>query len=151
MPRERCDMPSRDQPRAGDEAALLVQRATIERGSPRARPLASKPQPLGILPSLWFWRELWRTEPQLHMFFTLLWTMVNAPLVFLIVMYLRPFWLAVMAMVLIPIVSMGLAEKALRLLVVRRRRSLSARLGTAAPKLPTGIGAHRSDPAGERQ
>lgn len=135
-------MPSRNQPRATDEMALtLHERATVERDSHQSRPLTSKPQPLYILPSFWFWQELWRTEPQLYMFFTFLWTIVNAPLVFLIVMYLRPFWLAAMAMFLIPIVSMGLVEKSLRLLVViRRRRLTAARRYDAQGELPANVG-----------
>jgi len=86
----------------------------------------SKPQPLGILPSFGFWHELWRTEPQLNMFFTLLWVTVNAPLVFLVIRYLPPSWLSLSLVVLLPLFSMGLVEKWLRFLVVRRRRRWTA-------------------------
>ncbi|MDC0666310.1 hypothetical protein [Nannocystis radixulma] len=108
------------------------ERATSERDSTRPRSLMRKPQPLGILPSLWFWQELWRTEPRLHLFFTLLWTMVNAPLVYLVLAYLPPSWLAVSLGFLFPILSMGLVERWLRLLVARRRRLMAAR--THAPR-----------------
>lgn len=112
--------PSQSLPHATDETAL-----TPSAREPRPRSLMSKPQPLGFLPSVGFWHDLWRTEPQLHTFFTLLWVTVNAPLVFLILRYLPPSWLSLSLVVLLPLLSMGVVEKWLRSLIVRRRRQLA--------------------------
>lgn len=60
------------------------------------------------------------------MFFTLLWVTLNAPLVFLALRYLSPSWLSLSLVIVLPAISMGLVEKWLRFLVVRRRRQLTA-------------------------
>lgn len=119
-------MPSRIDQRTTDEVALAAREpAALERDSRRPRSLMSKPQPLGILPSVGFWQDLWRTDPPLYMFFALLCVTLNAPLVFLILRYLPPSWLSVSLVVVLPIISTGVAEKWLRFLVVRRRRRLT--------------------------
>lgn len=118
---------SQSDPRAPEGAALgSHEREALDRKSCLPRSLMSKPQPLGILPSLWFWREIRRSEPRLHLFFTLLWAFLVAPLVFLGIVYLQPAWLSAISVFLISILGGGAIEKWLRLLVVRRRHLIAA-------------------------
>lgn len=111
---ENSDMPSSTQKdsRTSDETALTA---------------LFKRQPLGILPSARFWREIWRTEPQLQLYFTLLWAILVAPFIFLCIVYLQPTWLSAISVFLISILGGGAIEKLLRFLVVRRRRLMAAR------------------------
>lgn len=123
---EREGMPVNENQRSTAENALATRdRASAVRGARRS--LMSKPQPLGILPSFGFWQELWRTDPQLHLFFTLMWATLNAPFVYLTLRYLSPSWLSLILVLSLPVLSMGVAERWLRFLVVRRRRSIAAR------------------------
>ncbi|WAS90464.1 hypothetical protein [Nannocystis punicea] len=108
-------------PRTIETLMRARERAVMGRESRRPRPLMSKPQRFGILPSYWFWNELHRTDPMVAAFFTILWSVVNVPFAFLIFTYVRPSWLSVGLLGLSSVLSMGLAEKWLRRLIVRRR------------------------------
>lgn len=99
----------------------------IERAPGISRRLMSQRQPLGILPTLWFWREIRRTDRKLHVFVTLLWALVVAPLVFLCVWALPPTWASVLAVFAISILGGGLIEKLLRLVISRQRHLLANR------------------------
>lgn len=110
-------------PRAADEMAL-----TRREQAAVGRPLMSKPQFLGILPSFWFWQALWKSEPELTKFFTLLWLLLTAPFIFLNSVYVQPFWLSGVLAPLILILGMGLTEKWLRHRIVKKRRLVAARL-----------------------
>lgn len=108
-----------------ETVSLAREHAALDSDSPR--PLMSKPQPLGILPSFWFWHDLWRTDPMLGQFFVLLCALMHAPFVYIFIVYLPPSWLPVGLMGLTYVLSMGLVEKWLRFRVTRRRRLTLAR------------------------
>ena len=87
----------------------------------------SQRQSLGFLPSNRFWRELWKTEPQLQMYFVALQTMIVAPFAYLCIVYIQPSWLSALLVVLGTFLGGGVAERLLRLWVVRSARLTAAR------------------------
>ncbi|MBZ5709527.1 hypothetical protein [Nannocystis pusilla] len=87
--------------------------------------LMSRPQPLGLLPTLWFWRELRTERPVLSMLvgsFMAAFSMGivailqaaggSLPVVFAVAMGL-------------PYLALGIVERGLRWVVLRRRRALA--------------------------
>lgn len=84
--------------------------------------LMSKPQALGILPSIRFWREIQKSEPGLHLFVTFAWAMFVMPIVLLCAMFVPPFWPSAITIVLVSTLATGVLEKLLRRTIVRRRR-----------------------------
>lgn len=84
----------------------------------------TRPQPLGVLPTLWFWREVRVERPVIGtltgLFMgvfavavgqLLLAVGVSLPVVFIAALFL-------------PLLGLGLVERGLRVMVVRRRRAL---------------------------
>lgn len=92
-------------------------------GGPRH--LMSRPQRLGVLPTLWFWRDVRTEHPVIGMLIggavgvfavvvgkLLLVAGLNLPLVFVMALFL-------------PLFGLGTVERGLRHLIVRRRRMLT--------------------------
>ncbi len=85
----------------------------------------SRPQPLVILPTLWFWSQIRRTEPRLHVFTTFLWSLLFVPLSLIAFTFVQPLWVQAIAVSATAFLSAGIVEKALRTLILRRRRALA--------------------------
>ena len=86
--------------------------------------LMSRPQPLGVLPTLWFWREV-RTERPLVGIATGLFMGVFA----LVMSQTFLVWLslpvAFLVALFLPYFALGLVERGLRRMVLHRRRTLA--------------------------
>lgn len=97
-----------------------------------ARSLMDKPQPLGFLPTWWFWRELYREQR-----FRTLMALLTLPAWGLILVW----WTYVGTSFLIPVlllyVAEGIVEKFVRREIVRRRKRAS--LGRPSPQLGTAL------------
>lgn len=96
--------------------------------------LMSRPQRLGILPTLWFWRDVRTDKPVVGMV-TGLFTGVFAMLVgrmLLVAGVSLP--LAFVAALFLPTLGLGIIERGLRRMVIRRRRALVR--GMSAGELP---------------
>lgn len=100
--------------------------------------LMSRPQPLGVLPTLWFWRELRTERPLLSMLVGLFMGAfgVSASLTFLAAGVSVP--MGFIATLSLPYFALGILERCLRRAVLRRRRALaqSDSPGELPPALP---------------
>lgn len=95
-------VPQKDAPAYATKAALdLSKRQGIFRSNPT-------------------WREIWKAEPRLKMYFVVIQTVIVAPLVYLIYAYLPPSWLSVVLIFLGSFIGGAVTERLLRLWVVRR-------------------------------
>lgn len=107
--------------RGGDDHVAVV-----------ARSLMDKPQPLGFLPTWWFWRELYR-ERRFRALMALLtlpaWVVTLAWWTFIGDSFLAP--------VLLVYLTEGLVEKFVRRELLRRRMALLAETETAPGRLPS--------------
>lgn len=101
-----------------DPAGLLARRQ-------HDRFLMTRPQPLGLLPTLWFWREVRVDRPVIGTLMglfmgvfavavgqLLLAVGVSLPVVFIAALFL-------------PLLGLGLVERGLRVMTERRRRALT--------------------------
>ena len=100
-----------------------------------ARSLMDKPQPLGFLPTWWFWRELYRERR-----FRVLMAVLTLPAWGLTLAWWTFIGNSFLAPVLLVYLVEGLVEKLVRREIVRRRTALLAEpsLGRdpAVPRLP---------------
>lgn len=94
----------------------------------------------GLFQSNRIWRELWKAEPQLQMYYVALQTVIVSPFYLLCFVYVRPFWLSLLVIALCTFLGGGVAEMVLRLWVLRRARLTAARShddeATIAPAEP---------------
>lgn len=89
------------------------------------RRLMSRPQPLGVLPTWWFWRDLRDERPLLGASIGALVGVFTAVISWVLVtagVYLP---LALVVAICAPMLGLGILERALRRAVRRRRRHLS--------------------------
>lgn len=70
------------------------------------------------------WRELWKVAPQVQMYYVALQAVIVSPCVYLILVYLQPSWLSVVLIFLVTFIGGGVAERILRLYILRRARLL---------------------------
>lgn len=93
----------------------------------------SRPQPLGVLPTLWFWREV-RTERPLVGIATGLFMGVFVLVVSQTLLVRISLPVAFIVVLFLPYLALGLVERGLRWMVLRRRRALAR--GGPREKLP---------------
>lgn len=97
--------------------------------------LMSRPQPLGVLPTLWFWRDVRVDKPVVGML-TGLFTGIFAVLVgqwILAAGVSLP--VAFIAALFLPTLGLGIVERGLRRMVLQRRRALTRGMSAAPPRL----------------
>ena len=110
--------------RAVTTPARFEDRSLAHPRDDETRFLMSRPQPFVILPTMWFWSQLRRTEPRLHVFTTLLWALLFIPLSLVAFTMIQPLWAQAIAVSATVFLSAGIVEKALRVQILRRRRAL---------------------------
>ena len=87
--------------------------------------MMSRPQPLGVLPTLWFWRELRTERPLLSMLVGLFMGMFSMGVVWLLQAVGGSLSIVFMMGMGLPYLALGILERALRWAVLRRRRALA--------------------------
>lgn len=87
------------------------------------RSLMSRPQRLGILPTLWFWREVGAERPMLGILIGVPLGVFTAVVGALLLELAGP--IAFIAAPLVPLLGFGIIERGLRRLVLRRRHALA--------------------------
>lgn len=109
--------------------------------------LMSRPQPLGVLPTLWFWRELGTDRPLLNMLVGLLMGVLGASVSWALLAAGVGVPVGLLVTLSLPYLTLGLLERGLRWGVLRRRRAL-AHAVTRGELRPTAPADHAS---GERR
>lgn len=89
-----------------------------------ARSLMDKPQPLGFLPTWWFWRELYREQR-----FRGLMAVLTLPAWGLTLLWWTFIGSSLLAPVILVYLTEGLVEKAVRREILRRRTAVLAGSG----------------------
>lgn len=87
--------------------------------------MMSRPQPLGVLPTLWFWRELRTERPLLSMLVGLFMGVFSMGIVWLLQIAGSGLPVVFTVGMGLPYFSLGILERTLRWAVLRRRRALA--------------------------
>lgn len=98
---------------------------TLPRRPGEPRSLMSRRQPLGVLPTLWFWRELRTERPLLSMFVGLWMGVLGASASWVLLAAGVSLPVGFVVTLCLPYLALGLLERGLRSAVVRRRRALA--------------------------
>lgn len=97
----------------------------------------SRPQRLGVLPTLWFWRDVRTDKPVIGMLtglFTGVFAIVMGQLLLGAGVTLP---LAFVAALVLPTLGLGIIERGLRRMVIRRRRALARGAAELPPRADT--------------
>lgn len=87
--------------------------------------LMSRPQPLGVLPTLWFWREVRAERPAIGMLTGLFMGVFAVLVAELILVAGGNLPVAFIAALVLPLIGLGIVERGLRQLVLHRRRAVA--------------------------
>ena len=98
---------------------------SLPRRHDEPRSLMSRRQPLGVLPTLWFWRELRTERPLLSMFVGLWMGVLGASASWALLAAGVSLPVGLVVTLCLPYLALGLLERWLRSAVLRRRRVLA--------------------------
>lgn len=98
---------------------------SLPRRHDEPRSLMSRPQPLGVLPTLWFWRELRTERPLLSMFVGLWMGVLGASASWALLAAGVSLPVGLLVTLSVPYLALGLVERGVRRAVLRRRRALA--------------------------
>lgn len=98
---------------------------SLPRRHDEPRSLMSRRQTLGVLPTLWFWRELRTERPLLSMFLGLCMGVLGASVSWVLLAAGSSLPVGLLVTLCLPYLALGLLERGLRSAVLRRRRALA--------------------------